>query len=153
MTVAQFRNLSIYAGIWIAIALAGALGLAIGNGAVPGFSDGQILAPARTEIASALALLVSGGGIWLAANRPRFGSEMLAATVSAYKALGYHRDDLAVMPKVDNPTAVALAAIATMSADDLGAVRDAALARHQALGATPAPPSEPSGYSRTVRHD
>lgn len=134
MTVDQAKNLLIYAGIWIAIALAGALGLAIGNGAVPGFSDGQILAPARTEIASALALLVSGGGIWLAANRPRFGSEALAATVSAYKMLGYHRDDLTVQPKDDDPTAVAIAAIATMSPEELALIRDAALARHEALG-------------------
>lgn len=136
MTPAQLQNLLTYVGIWVAIALAGAVGVAIGSGAVPGFADGQILSSARAEIASAIALLVTGGGVWLAANRPRYGSETIASQVSDLKAQGVHRDEMIVLSEAEAATALAgdpVAMIATMSAEDLVRVRDATLARHEAL--------------------
>lgn len=99
MTDLQLRNILIYCLLWVAVAIAGPLGFAISSGAVPGFGDGEALASARGEIAGALALLVTAGGMYLAANRPRVGSEEIAAQVDAERKGGTSRRALTVRRK------------------------------------------------------
>lgn len=99
MTTATFQNVLIYGVIAIAVAMGGLAGIAIGSGAVDGFHDGQAFASVRIEVAGAIALMVSAGGQWLAANRPRVGGEQIAAQVDTLKASGYHRKDLTVAVK------------------------------------------------------
>lgn len=99
MTYAQLQNRLTYGLIAIAVAVGGIFGTAIGAGLVYGFRDGEPMAPVRIEVASAIALMVAAGGQWVSANRPRDGSEGLAADVGALHAAGYHRKDLTVVPK------------------------------------------------------
>lgn len=99
MTELQFRNVLVYVLLWVLVALAGPLGTTIGTGAVPGFGDGEPLAPARGEVAGALALLMTAGGMYLAANRPRVGSEQIAADVDAARKSGVSRRALTVQTK------------------------------------------------------
>lgn len=101
MTTARLQNVAIYVAIGVAILLAGALGQAVSAGNLPGFQDGQTFAGVRGQIGDLIALLATSGGIWLAANRPRQGSEGLAADVSALHDEGVHRADMTVISKED----------------------------------------------------
>lgn len=102
MTTARLQNIAVYVAIGVAILLAGALGQAVGNGALPGFRDGETFASVRGQIGDLIALLATSGGLWLAANRPRQGSEALAADVNELQqANGTHRADMTVISKED----------------------------------------------------
>lgn len=101
MTTAKFRNIATYGAIGIAIYLLMNLGDAIQSGLMPGFMDGQTFAPSRERIADLIELITAAGAMWLAANRPRFGSERLAADVKALQADGVSRQDMTVVTKED----------------------------------------------------
>jgi hypothetical protein len=95
----QLKNLLIYIGVALANMVAIGVAAALAAGTMPGFRDGELLAPAKTEAVGLLAVVAPILSTWLASNRPRFGSEHLAAEVGAYKEMGYHRDDLTIRPK------------------------------------------------------
>jgi hypothetical protein len=97
----QLKNLLIYVGVALANMIAIGVAAALAAGTMPGFRDGELLAPAKTEAVGLLALLAPILSTWLASNRPRYGSEHLAADIGAYKDMGYHRDDLKVVLKKD----------------------------------------------------
>lgn len=97
MTTAKFRNIAIYVAIGIAIFLVTDLGKAIEDGLMPGFRDGETFAAARERIGDLIALLAATGGMWLAANRPRFGSEGLSQQVKSLQADGVPRSDMSVL--------------------------------------------------------
>lgn len=101
---AKLINLAIYCIIAMVVALVVSLGEQITKGVVPGFMDGDMFAGARNSIGQALGLFGLGAGFWLAANRPRFGSESLAVQTNDLKKEGIHRDDMVVLPT--DPTAV-----------------------------------------------
>ena len=101
MTTDRLLNIAVYVAIGVAILLAGALGAEIGEGTLPGFQDGQTFAGVRGQIGDLIALLATSGGIWLAANRPRQGSEGIAAEVKDLQASGVHRADMTVVTKED----------------------------------------------------
>jgi hypothetical protein len=95
----QLKNLLIYIGVALANMVAIGVAAALAAGTMPGFRDGELLAPAKTEAVGLLALLAPILSTWLASNRPRFGSEGIAAKVNSLREQGYHRDDLTVRPK------------------------------------------------------
>jgi hypothetical protein len=99
MSDLKLQNLLIYLGVGLLNALAIATAAALAAGTMPGFRDGEFLRPSEDVVVGLLALLVPVLTTWLASNRPRFGSEQLAAEVGAYRDLGYHRADLTVLPK------------------------------------------------------
>lgn len=85
MTSEALRNLLVYVSLWLLMGLASALAVSIGAGVVPLFREGEYLAAGRTEFASALGFLSSGLGVWLAANRPKLGTEAEAKTTKKTK--------------------------------------------------------------------
>jgi hypothetical protein len=99
VTEAQFRNLLIYAGVALLNMLAIAVAAALAGGTMPGFRANEFFEPAKGELVALLTLAAPILSTWLASNRPRFGSEQLAAEVGVFKDLGFHRDDLTVLPK------------------------------------------------------
>jgi hypothetical protein len=109
---------------------------------MPGFRDGELLAPAKNEAVGLLALLAPILSTWLVSNRPRFGSEHLAAEVGAYKEMGYHRDDLTVRPKGGSEPSVAPGAgsLVVLTPDQVKQVADEL---EQRMRATAARPPEP----------
>lgn len=89
----------------------------------------------RPILAATLGPIVTG---LIARQLTRAGSEELAAQVSAYKSIGYHRDELAVVPQGGTlATTNVLSTITAMNPDDLARVRDATMARHEALSTQP----------------
>lgn len=101
MTTARLQNIATYVAIGVGILLIQALGRAIGNGAVAGFMDGQTFESVRSEIGGLLTLLGTAGGLWMAANRPRQGSERLSAQVEALRADDVDRADMTVIKTED----------------------------------------------------
>lgn len=99
MTNAELQNRLIYALITIMVLLSGPLAIAISSGTFPGFEDGTQLASIREQLGAAIGTLVTIGGMWLAANRPRLGSEQLAADADKLRKLGKSRRGLKVVPK------------------------------------------------------
>ena len=75
MTHEQLNNLFIYVALWLLMGLASALAVGIGAGVVPVFREGELLATSREVFAAALGFLATGLGTWLAANRPKLGTE------------------------------------------------------------------------------
>lgn len=158
MSDAQLRNLLIHVGLVAANIVVIALAAALTAGTLPGFRDGEALAPARAELT---ALLVLVGPIItqaIAASRTRLGSEGLAAEVDVYRERGYHRDDLTVVPRVrvtaptgDAPAAPPAPTVA-LTGVDVQRVADE-LERRQRR--TPAPTGgvtvAPAGQVRTAR--
>lgn len=101
MTTARLQNIAIYVAIGIAIFLLSDLGKAVEDGLLPGFRDGETFAGSRARIGDLIALLAAGGGLWVAANRPRFGSEKLAREVGQLQKDGVSREAMTVVPTED----------------------------------------------------
>jgi hypothetical protein len=109
LTQDRVNNLLIYSLVALANILAIALSAALATGAMPGFRDGEFLAPAKAEMAGLLGILVPILSAWVAANRPSFGGEGLAAQAGVYRQEGYHRDEMVVLPRDRVPAAAAVA--------------------------------------------
>jgi hypothetical protein len=99
MNTAMLRNLLIYAGVAVVNALAIALAAALAAGSLPGFREGEFLAPATASIIALMAILTPILTAWLASNRPRFGSEGLADDANQLRAMGISRADMEVVEK------------------------------------------------------
>lgn len=95
----KLNNLLIYLIVGVLNVCAIAVGAGLASGTLPGFRPGEGFAPAGPALTALLAVVVPTLSTWMAANRPRLGSEGLAADVSALKARGYHRKDMTVVPK------------------------------------------------------
>jgi hypothetical protein len=109
------RNLGVYCIVALANMLAVVVSAGLIAGTVPGFRVGEFLAPATGLMVALLAIVVPILTAWLAANRPRLGSEHLAAQVSELGAEGVPKRDMIVVPRDDEAppnTAELLAAIA-----------------------------------------
>lgn len=100
MTDLAFRNLLMYVLLWVANVLAICAAAALAAGTMPGFQEGQFFAPASSVVLGSLMLAVPTLTGWLAANRPRIGSEQLAADVDKQRKAGRSRRALKVTPKV-----------------------------------------------------
>lgn len=113
MSTARLRNLLVYVGIACADMLVISAAAALGADAMPGFRPGEFLAPARTSAVTLLAVVAPCLSAWLASNRPRFGSEPIAAQVNALSERGVPRGEMVVLTQGE-----AAAAIASVPADD-----------------------------------
>lgn len=100
-TAAQWRNLLIFVAVAVANIVVIAVAAALGGDTMPGFREGEPLRPGKDQAIGLLALLAPIISGWIVQNRPRFGSEGLAAEVDARRREGYARDDLTVIPKAD----------------------------------------------------
>jgi hypothetical protein len=107
LTPARLQNLLIYVLTAMANILAIALAAALAAGTMPGFRDGEMLAPAKTEMAALLAFVIPILSGLVAANRPSLGGEGLAAQASVLRQKGYHRDDMVVLSPDDAVAAIA----------------------------------------------
>lgn len=99
MTDRQIRNLLVYCGIAVADMLVVAIAAALAAGAMPGFREGELMAPAAPILAAVLAVLTPILTTALASTRPRFGSEELAHDVDQARAAGVSRKRLTVRAK------------------------------------------------------
>lgn len=99
MTTAQLHNLAIFIGAVVANIVAVSVAAALAGDTMPGFREGEFLRPGRDEAIGLLALLVPILSGLVVQNRPRFGSERLAAEVDERRKQGYSRNDLTVVPK------------------------------------------------------
>lgn len=95
------RNLLFYVLIALVNMALIAFGYALVAGTLPGFRAGEPFAPAGPALASLLAILLPILSGWLAANRPRLGSENLADDVNKLQKAGVPKDEMAVVPKAD----------------------------------------------------
>jgi hypothetical protein len=96
MTSDQLKNLAWYA----LYALGGALittGVQFGV-VLTGTGDIEWRPLAATFVTALFGALATAAG---SATRPRTGSEPIAQKVNALREMGYHRDDLTVVPKAD----------------------------------------------------
>jgi hypothetical protein len=103
---AQLKNLLVFIAVVACNILVISVASALGADTMPGFREGEFLRPGREPALGLLAILAPIIGGWIMQNRPRFGSEGLAAQTDAYRELGYHRSQLEVVPKrgVEPPT-------------------------------------------------
>lgn len=132
MTDAQLRNLLTYLAVALLNILAIAVAAALAGGTMPGFREGEFLRPSEDAAVGLLALCVPLLTTWLAAHRPRLGSEGIAADVGAYKALGFHRADLTVVPKAGRTAQVAARTNVMLAPDQLDDLAERLLALRDA---------------------
>jgi hypothetical protein len=107
ITPARLQNLLIYVLTAMANILAIALAAALAAGTMPGFRDGEMLAPAKVEMAALLAFMIPILSGFVSANRPSYGGEGLAAQANVLHQQGVHRDDMVVLAPDDAVAAIA----------------------------------------------
>jgi len=100
-----FKNLLIYIGIAVANMAAIALAAGVAGGSLVGFRDGDPFAVAGPSMAALLAVVTPILSTWLASNRPRIGSEAIAAAVDERRHAGQSRKSMVVRSKGSPPDA------------------------------------------------
>lgn len=117
-TRAQWLNLGTFCTVVLVQVIVLSLAAALASDTMTGFREGELFRPGRDTAIGLLTLLTPIIGGWVIQNRPRFGSEALAAQVNDLRADGYHRDQLTVVPK-DGAQPTTSQADATIAALDL----------------------------------
>lgn len=99
MSTAQLKNLAIFCGVVVVNIIVISVAAALGADTMPGFREGELFRPGRESAIGLLAIVAPIISGWIVQNRPRIGSERLAAIVDDYRERGYHKSDLTVVPK------------------------------------------------------
>lgn len=94
----RLRNVLIYSAIACLNAAAVVAAALVAQGAVPALEAGGWAEPAKPILLAMLAVLVPSLASWLAANRPRLGSEAVAAQVDVLEKRGNRRRQMRVLP-------------------------------------------------------
>jgi hypothetical protein len=103
----RLRNVMIYGLVAAINGLATVAAAMLAAGTLPWFEGEGAMAPAKPIFLTALAVLVPALTSWLAANRPRVGSETLAAQVDDKTKLGIAKTDMqVVVPRSPEATEV-----------------------------------------------
>jgi hypothetical protein len=93
---AQFVNLLIFVAVVVCQITVVSVAAALASDTMPGFREGELFRPGRDLAIGLLALLGPIIGGWVIQNRPRFGSEPVAAQVNDLRAQGVSRQDMVV---------------------------------------------------------
>lgn len=94
-------NVLAYCGIALLNLLLTLLAIAITAGTIAGFRPGEPFAPYAAQFTAIIAVATPALSAWLNSNRPRIGSEGLAADVKELQKDGFSRQDMTVVTKED----------------------------------------------------
>jgi hypothetical protein len=141
--VRQFKNLLIYVCIAIANMVAIALAAGVASGNLAGFRPGDPFEVAGPAMAALLAVVTPVLSTWLASNRPRIGSEEIAAQVDQRRRHGQSRKTMVVRTAGSPPATVD----DTVSAEQAARIADILESRMRAT------PASGGSHSGSVHND
>lgn len=90
-------NVLAYCGIALLNLLLTLLAIAITSGSIVGFRPGEPFTPYAAQFTAIIAIATPALTGWLNSNRPRIGSEVLAADVRALQKDGVPRSEMTVL--------------------------------------------------------